>query len=114
MMTRAEQEKERQEWAARIADYRASGQSVSKWCAANGIRPGRLWYRLRRERDQEKANEADRVGPVWLRATVTGQDSGESDDAKLLIHMGEAVVEVKAGFDPELLSRVVRVLSTVC
>ena len=113
-MTKAEQEKERQEWAARIAEYRASGQSVSEWCAANGVKPGRLWYRLRRERNQEKANEANRVGPVWLRATVTGQDCGESDDAKLLIRMGKAVVEVRAGFDSELLSRVVRVLRTIC
>ena len=113
-MTKAEQEKERLEWAARIAEYRASGQSVNEWCAANGVKPGRLWYRLRRERNQEKADKASRMGPVWLQATVTSPAPEEQADARLLIHIGEAVVEVKAGFDAELLSRVVRVLSTAC
>jgi hypothetical protein len=44
-MTKAERQKE---WANRIAEYRASGQSVKEWCAANNVKPERLWYWLRR------------------------------------------------------------------
>jgi hypothetical protein len=43
-MTRAEQQQERE---TRIADYKASGQSAKEWCAANGMKPHQLWYRLR-------------------------------------------------------------------
>ncbi|WP_018085677.1 IS66 family insertion sequence element accessory protein TnpA [Desulfurispora thermophila] len=42
-MTQAEREKL---WEARIAEYRASGQTVREWCANNNIRPHRLWYSL--------------------------------------------------------------------
>ncbi len=43
-MTKAEK---RKEWEARIARYRASGQSVREWCAVNDVKPERLWYWLR-------------------------------------------------------------------
>ncbi|MGI6318299.1 MAG: IS66 family insertion sequence element accessory protein TnpA [Dethiobacteria bacterium] len=35
-MTRAEK---RKEWETRITRYRASGQSVREWCAANNVKP---------------------------------------------------------------------------
>ncbi|MEW6546697.1 MAG: helix-turn-helix domain-containing protein [Bacillota bacterium] len=113
-MTRAEREKERQEWETRIAEFRASGQSVSEWCAANGIKPGRLWYRLRQERRQGKVDRGSGVAPIWLQATVTGPACTEEQDNKRLIRIGEASVEVRAGFDPELLSGWVRVLLAIC
>ncbi len=46
-MTKAERQKE---WESRIAEYRASGQSVKEWCTANDIKPERLWYWLRKHR----------------------------------------------------------------
>ena len=114
-MTRAEREKERQEWETRIEEFRASGQSVSEWCAANGVKPGRLWYRLRQERRQGKVDNGTNVAPVWLEAKVTGPaGTEEQEDKRLLIRIGEASVEVRAGFDPELLSGVVRVLLATC
>ena len=36
------------------------------------------------------------------------------DQGALLIRVGEACVEVKPGFDPALLSEIVRVLVTLC
>ncbi|WP_420825483.1 IS66 family insertion sequence element accessory protein TnpA [Thermanaerosceptrum fracticalcis] len=43
-MTKAERQKE---WETRIAEYRASGQSVKEWCAAHNVKPQQLWYWLR-------------------------------------------------------------------
>jgi len=111
-MASVARQKLQREWEARIAEYRASGQSVREWCAANGIKPGRLWYHLRRERCQEKAGEG--TAPMWLQATLTGPAPEEQDSARLLIRIGEATIEVRAGFDPELLSGVVRVLWAIC
>ena len=114
-MASGARQKLRREWETRIAEYQASGQSVREWCAANGIKPGRLWYHLRRcrERCQEKAGK-ETMAPMWLQATLTGPAPEEQDSARLLIRIGEATIEVRAGFDPELLSGVVRVLRAIC
>jgi hypothetical protein len=108
-MTRAEQQ---QEWETRIADYKASGQSAKEWCAANGMKPHQLWYRLRHD-------SAVKTGPVtstrWLSVAVAGPTPGEHDDDALLIRIGEAYsIEVRSGFDPDLLSGVVRILAASC
>jgi hypothetical protein len=51
----------------------------------------------------------------WLSVAVNGSAPGEEhgDDA-LLIRVGEACIEVRPGFDPDLLSGVVRALSASC
>jgi hypothetical protein len=104
-MTRAERQ---QEWEIRIAAYRTSGLSVQKWCVANGLQPYQLWYWLRR-------NSPETTSPAvkstrWLPVEMTPVDH---DDA-LVIRIGTASIEVRPGFDPALLSGVVRALSGLC
>lgn len=108
-MTRSEQ---RQEWDDLVAAYRSSGQSVKEWCAANGAKPERLWYWLR----WQKAGKAEpATSPLtWLSVTVDGPAPGEQANTCLPVRVGGAVIEVKRGFDPELLSTVVHVLSAIC
>jgi hypothetical protein len=107
-MTRAEQQ---QEWETRIASYRASGQSAKEWCAANGMKPHQLWYRLRHDHaGQSNCATSTR----WLSLAVAGPTSGDHDNDALLIRIGEACIEVRPGFDPDLLSGVVRTLSASC
>lgn len=110
-MTKAEQQQRRQEWEKRIAEYRSSGQSVREWCAANGVKPERLWYWLRRKKAGSTETEST---TTWLQAVVSGPTPGEQNDTGLLVKVGKASIEVKPGFDPELLSTVVRVLSGIC
>jgi hypothetical protein len=104
-MTRAERQ---QEWEARIASYRASGQSAKEWCAANGLQPHQLWYWLRRNSTGTTSTAVKSTR--WLPVEMTPVDH---DDA-LLIRIGTACIEVKPGFDPDLLSGVVRTLSGLC
>jgi hypothetical protein len=106
-MTRAEQ---RQEWETRITDYRASGQSAKEWCAANDVQPHQLWYRLRQENTRKTASV---TSTRWLSVAVQ-PSPGEHDNDALVIRVGEACIEVRSGFDPDLLSGVVRVLSVLC
>lgn len=103
-MTRTEQQ---QQWENRIAKYRASGQSVKKWCTENNINPGQLWYWLRKLKtsDETQINHAHQ----WLQVEV--RDYTLVDNA-LLVRVGDACIEVKPGFDPALLSQVVRTLAT--
>jgi hypothetical protein len=107
-MTRAERLQQRQEWENRIAAYRSSGQSARAWCAANGVKPHQLWYRLSQEGKADKKADSARI--TWLRAAA-----GEpAHDGGLLVRVGGGVIEVRPGFDPDLLAMVVRVLSAVC
>lgn len=103
-MTKAEREKE---WETRIADFRASGQSAKDWCAANGLKTERLWYWLRRYKT-DKATPSTQ----WIPVEVSEQLPKSKCNA-LLIRVGEASIEVKPGFDPGLLSQIVRAL-TLC
>lgn len=96
----------RQEWEARIADFKASGQSGAAWCAAHNLRLNQLWYWLKKIKSAENPKitqthwmsvEIDKLDP-------TGQRNG------LLIKVGPAVIEVQPGFNPALLKEVVRTL----
>jgi len=66
-----------------------------------------LRYRLGQE--AKTGQKADSAAIMWLRA------AGEpAHDAGLLVRVGRGVIEVRPGFDPDLLSMVVRVLSAIC
>lgn len=104
-MTEVERQQQRQEWEARVASYRSSGLSAAKWCATNGVKPHQLRYRLKQERE---AFSGGAPSVTWLRASVGGLDTG------LSVRVGGAIIEVRPGFDPDLLLGVVRALSTVC
>ena len=108
-MTKAEQQQRRQEWEKRIAEYQASGQSVREWCAANGVKPNRLWYWLRRTRKSLETKST-----TWVPVELSSVFPGERASNGLVVKVGKANIEVRPGFDPELLSIVVRVLSGIC
>lgn len=102
----------RKEWEERIAQYRASGQSVREWCAANNVKPERLWYWLRQYKTEN--DTCLRQPNQWLPVKVSDHLPMEKDSA-LIIKVGVACIEVKPSFDPAVLSQVVRILTTtVC
>lgn len=96
-MTKEEQQTT---WADRIAAFKASGQSVPKWCSKHDIKPSQLRYWLRKE---AKAVETP---TRWLPLSLS-----DVEPAPLLIQVEQAVIEVRPGFDPELLLNVVKTLS---
>ncbi|OIQ58572.1 IS66 family insertion sequence element accessory protein TnpA [Neomoorella thermoacetica] len=99
-------------WASRIAEYRDSGQSVKEWCATHeGVSPRQLWYWLRKYKNQNGVLSVQSTR--WLPVEVSEQSSGVHGNP-LLIRIGQADIEVKPGFDPALLSQVVRVLVELC
>jgi hypothetical protein len=69
------------------------------------VKVHQLRYRLRQE-----VEKADSAPITWLRAPA-----GEpARDGAVLVRIGGGVIEVRPGFDPDLLSLVVRVLAAVC
>jgi transposase-like protein len=102
----------RKEWEARVAAYKASGQSASAWCAANNLKPRQLWYWLRKHKNIETAPA---VKPSqWLSVEVSELKPNSAQGSALLVRVGQATVEVKPGFNPALLSDVVRILAELC
>ena len=100
-MTRAEL---REVWRERVAAFRASGMSVRRWCAEQGIKEHQLRYWLRR------LDSDDTPGPRWIPVTLNG--AGPWEEARgLVIRIGRATIEVEPGFDRTLLADVVRVLT---
>jgi len=107
-MTQAERQKE---WERRINQYRESGKSVREWCAENNVSAERLWYWLRKYKTNKDTplNKSNQ----WLPVEVCEHTPIEQNNS-LMIRVGEALIEVKAGFDPALLCQVVRALVPLC
>ncbi|AOQ24479.1 hypothetical protein MTAT_28790 [Moorella thermoacetica] len=91
-MTKAELQKL---WETRIAEYRASGQSVKEWCAShNDVTPRQLWYWLRKFKNQNGVLSAQSTR--WLPVEVSEQSS-EVHGNSLLISIGQAVCGNRKG-----------------
>ena len=91
-------------WAARIAEYEASGQSVPAWCKANNVSIQQLRYWLRKKKRVPETINSDDTSWLPLDLSDIGYESS------LLVRVGRVAVEVKPGFDPKLLLDVVKVL----
>ena len=97
------------EWEQRIANFLSSGQSASKWCAANEVSIHQFWYwKKRLKNTQDNVNDS----PKWL--SLEMDDSIENLKSRLIVRVGQASVEVEPGFDPRLLADVVRTLQSLC
>jgi hypothetical protein len=99
----------RMEWEQRIANFLSSGQSASKWCAANEISIHQFWYWKRR---LKAIDDTVKDPSKWL--SLEMDDSIEESKSKIVVKMGQASIEVGHGFDPKLLVDVVKALQSIC
>ncbi|NLI90991.1 MAG: helix-turn-helix domain-containing protein [Peptococcaceae bacterium] len=102
-----------QDWETRISEYRASGQSAKAWCAAHGVTTRQLWYWLRKFKTNQDVPAVKSARWLPLDLDVSGQAPVVQNEG-LLVRVGQASIEVKPGFDPALLSEIVRILVAVC
>ena len=102
-------EQRRQFWAARIADYRASGMTMSAWCAANHCTIDQLKYWLYKAKNMPPSPSST-SSPRWVPLTVADGHPKADVSSSLVVCVGQARIELHAGFDPGLLREVVRAL----
>lgn len=102
---RKDREQLRQRWAARIPDDRSSSLTMAAWCARHQIRVDQLkdWL-YRRKLQNPPFSTASTAGPRFLPLTVT------KPSPTLTVRVGSARIDLKPGFDPQLLKAVVRAL----
>ncbi|MQL53422.1 helix-turn-helix domain-containing protein [Desulfofundulus thermobenzoicus] len=102
----------RKTWEERVAAFKASGQTASAWCAAHDLKPHQLFYWLRKYKNNASAPAT--APSQWLTMEIDKQNPDSAQGDSLLIRLGQATIEVKAGFNPILLSDVVRILAGIC
>ena len=105
-MTQAELTQLREIWRARVADFRASGQSGATWCAVHQIKEHQLWYWTRRFPVEVPSPSSS---PNFVPIEVKNEPS-----EPLLVRVGAVTIEVRPGYDPRLLREVVQALATPC
>jgi transposase-like protein len=92
-------------WASLVEEFRASGLGQAAWCRQHGYKVRQLQYWLRKFRATDAAaSEA----PTWLPVPVApSTDFPES----LVVRVGAAAIDIRPGFNPDLLRAVVRTLA---
>lgn len=97
----------RKEWKSRIDAFAKSGQSQAAWCREHklNLRQFRYWHK--------KFRTPDSTPMKWLSIKVDEPEETKLDGT-LQIRIGQAAIEVKRGFDRELLLEAAKVLIELC
>jgi hypothetical protein len=98
------------EWERRIAVFRTSGQTQSKWCQVNNLSLHQLRYWLKKIELTTKSG----AEPATKWIPVSMEEIPLEPNETLQIKVGQASIEVKPGFNPSLLADVVRTLKALC
>ncbi|HUC90397.1 MAG TPA: hypothetical protein VMS09_00035 [Paenibacillus sp.] len=99
-------------WEDRIAAFRSSGEKASRWCKANHVDRRGLYTWMKRLSASSNSSTAAKP-TTFIKAKVTPEQEPKQS-ACLRIRLGEAVIEVDAGFNPALLRDVVQALEATC
>jgi len=94
-------------WQQRLDDHEASGLSIVAWCEQQDIREP-SFYAWRRRLAARISTPAVAT-PQWLTL-----DPAPELGSGLTLHVGSVAITVTAGFDPQLLTDVVCVLTARC
>lgn len=100
-----------EQWISRITDYRASGERAAAWCERNRVSPRQLYYWMAKLK--KAGQQTPPTGDLqWVALSV--EEATPVEAPPILVRVGSATVEVRAGFEPTLLADVVRALKTLC
>ena len=103
------QTKVRKAWEARIRAYKASGQSASDWCAEHHVTKRQLYVWMNKLQD---ATIKDSSKIPWVKVQMDKE--AETTKSMLVVRVGSTAIEVQPGYNPALLTDVIRTLQTLC
>lgn len=106
------------EWSQRVADFRSSGVSVTRWCTEHGIKP-KTYYNWQKKvfaamlarQQAEQPNTAPRFAELPP-STYEKQSAAAEKQADLVasVRIGDALLDVYSGAIAEIVSALCRVL----
>jgi len=94
--------KKKAEWAERIENWRASGQSITAWCRENNVTYFSFLYWRKRLDPSWKAEKEKQASFVQL--------TDESTDTGIAVSVGSCSIRLSRGFDEASLAKCVDVL----
>lgn len=108
------------EWAQMVSQCRNSGNTVSAWCAENGISTKTYYYRLKRvcEAIPEKTKPAglplpkEASEPAFAEVTPIGQHTVR--DAVITVRFGSAEIVIRNGAESSVIEAALKTLSRIC
>jgi transposase-like protein len=106
------QAENRQMWKSRVAEFKASGQTATAWCVAQDLKVHQLRYWVRKFNSEKESKESASKQMQWLSVEI-GELKADKPQEALPVRIGKATIEVRSGFDPKLLSDVVKTLSVL-
>jgi hypothetical protein len=102
----------RNEWEARVDSFKSSGMGVTVWFKANDLNKERFKYWLYKQ-NKHKTEPAAKKSKQWI-AIETAPVALNKQENMLIVNVGQASIQIKAGFDSVLLSNVVKALAGSC
>lgn len=108
-----DRDKRRHEWTIRVTDYKASGLTMSAWCATNHCSKESLKYWLRKLKMTSSSSSSHSTN--WLPLAVADPPNAAIVNASsLTVRVGQASIELRSDFDPHLLRKIVHALESPC
>jgi transposase len=102
---------DREAWAKRVAEWKASGLSSPAYCADKDFTAGGLRHWAHRlSHGEEQAGPQVRIARV-VRVRRARRPVPGDEQAEVFVEIGAARIAVRAGFDRETLAAVVDVLA---
>jgi len=101
----------RNEWESHVVSFKSSGMGVTAWCEANDVNKDRFKYWLYKH--NKSAVPAVKNSKQWI-ALETAPVAINIQESMLIVNVGQASIQIKAGFDSVLLFNVVKALAGSC
>ncbi len=99
------------DWQKHVEAFERSGMTRRRYCERHQIRPYQLDYWRKKFRKSHSAAEGPETD--WIPLQVE-DDRVNARPSGICLRLGRLTIEVKPGFDPELLGDVVRALGPAC
>jgi hypothetical protein len=95
-------------WTQHVQALQESGQSRRAYCEKNQIRLSTFGYWCQKLRSSERAgNQVRETG--WIPLQISEDESSGID-----LRIGRITIAIKPGFNPSLLTDVLRTINTLC
>jgi hypothetical protein len=98
-------------WRQHVQAFESSGMARSRYCEHNQIRLYGLDYWRKKFRKSDPANASP--DKHWIPLQIHDDQAAERGSG-ICLRIGPVVIDVKPGFDRELLTDVLRVIGPAC
>ena len=99
-------------WRQHVQAFTDSRKTRVAYCRENRIKTHRLDY-WRRKQKESTAEENQVSRKDWIPLQIH-EDQAIGKGTGIRLHIGRLTIEVEPGFNPELLTEVIRIVGTAC